>query len=91
MSRIAADIIKDERTGPYFQVRITIDPGEIERLKGRRLVPGMPVETFIQASERSMLSYLLKPLAGRDQLAVWKVQKVIAESECLIERTGRRE
>ncbi len=25
----------------------------------------MPVETFIQASERSMLSYLLKPLADQ--------------------------
>lgn len=56
MSRIAADIIQDERTGPYFQVRVTIDPGEAERLKGRGLVPGMPVEPFFQTQDRSMLS-----------------------------------
>ena len=65
VSRIAADIIKDERAGPYYLVRIVLDPGEIERLQGRRLVPGMPVETFIQAAERSMLSYLLKPLVDQ--------------------------
>jgi membrane fusion protein, type I secretion system len=30
-----------------------------------RLVPGMPVECFIQTGERTVISYLLKPL--RDQ------------------------
>ncbi len=30
-----------------------------------RLLPGMPVEVFIPTSERSLLSYLMKPLADQ--------------------------
>ena len=40
--------------------------GEIARLGGLKLVPGMPVEAFIQTGERTVLSYLMKPLT--DQL-----------------------
>jgi HlyD family secretion protein len=43
-------------------VRITMPPEEIVRLKGRKLVPGMPVETFVQTGERTVMSYLVKPL-----------------------------
>jgi hypothetical protein len=31
-----------------------------------KLVPGMPVDTFLETSERTVLSYLVKPL--RDQI-----------------------
>jgi HlyD family secretion protein len=43
-------------------VRIALEGDQIQRLKGLRLVPGMPVEAFIKTAERTMLSYLLKPL-----------------------------
>jgi HlyD family secretion protein len=39
----------------------------VARLKDIRIVPGMPVEAFIQTHERTPLQYLLKPL--RDQVA----------------------
>jgi HlyD family secretion protein len=39
---------------------------EIKRLGDVKLTPGMPVEAFIETGERTMLSYLVKPL--RDQL-----------------------
>ena len=35
---------------------------ELARLGGLRLVPGMPVEAFIQTGHRSALSYLVKPI-----------------------------
>jgi len=35
---------------------------EIDRLGAVRLTPGMPVEAFIQTGQRTMLSYLVKPL-----------------------------
>ena len=42
-----------------------------ERLGTARLVPGMPVETFMQLGNRSVLSYLTKPLT--DQIAkAWR-------------------
>ena len=47
--------------------RITLPAAEVARLKDIRLVPGMPVEAFIQTHERTPLQYLLKPL--RDQVA----------------------
>jgi HlyD family secretion protein len=41
-------------------------PEEVARLGDIRIVPGMPVEAFVQTGERTMLSYFAKPLS--DQL-----------------------
>ncbi len=41
-------------------------PSETVAKNGLKLVPGMPVEAFIQTERRSMLSFITKPLA--DQL-----------------------
>jgi HlyD family secretion protein len=67
VSTISADVSSDQRTGQsFFTIRISIRPDELLRLRNSRLVPGMPVECFIQTGERTVVSYLLKPL--RDQL-----------------------
>jgi HlyD family secretion protein len=65
VSRIAADTTKDDKGAAYYLVRIALDPGQIERLGTRRLIAGMPVEAFIRTTERSMLSYMLKPLTDQ--------------------------
>lgn len=63
---VAADASKDERTGAsYFSGRLTIDPGELEKLGELKLMPGMPVEVFVSTGERTALSYLLKPVADQ--------------------------
>jgi len=65
--RIAADTNTDQRTGQsFYLVRIAMTADEIKRLGDVKLTPGMPVEAFIQTGERTMLSYLVKPL--HDQL-----------------------
>lgn len=65
---IAADLITNPQTGEaWYTVRIHIASQELSRLGALSLVPGMPVEAFIQTGERTALSYLLKPLA--DQVA----------------------
>jgi HlyD family secretion protein len=67
VARVAADTNADQRTGQtYYVVRIAMTPDEIARLGNVRLTPGMPVEAFIQTGQRTMLSYLIKPL--HDQL-----------------------
>jgi HlyD family secretion protein len=67
VARVAADTSTDQRTGQtYYLVRIAMTPEEIARLGTMRLTPGMPVEAFIQTGQRTMLSYLIKPL--HDQL-----------------------
>ena len=35
---------------------------EVAKLGEVRIVPGMPVEAFIQTGDRTMISYLAKPL-----------------------------
>lgn len=66
VSRISADVSQEQRTGAaFYTIRVKIPESELERLKGLRLVPGMPVESFIQTGERTVLSYLLKPLSDQ--------------------------
>lgn len=60
---VAADLTKDTQTGlSYYVARLEIPDSEIPRLEGQKLVPGMPVEVMIQTTERSALSYFVKPL-----------------------------
>jgi HlyD family secretion protein len=67
VSFISADITQDQRTGTsYYVARITLEPSEVARLGDVKLIPGMPVIAFIKTSERTMLSYLTRPL--RDQI-----------------------
>ncbi|CCW18446.1 Type I secretion membrane fusion protein, HlyD [Sphingobium indicum BiD32] len=64
---VSGDRRTDERNGmPYYVARVQVTRDELKKLGGLKLKPGMPVETFIKTGERSMLSYLVKPL--RDQL-----------------------
>jgi HlyD family secretion protein len=66
ISWIAADQTEDQKTGKtYYTVRIAVPEKEVARLHGLRIIPGMPVEAFIQTESRTMLSYLLKPLADQ--------------------------
>ncbi len=72
VSRVSADVTQDQKTGAaYYTARIKLSAGEAERLGGLRLVPGMPVEAYMQIGDRSVLSYLVKPLT--DQIAkAWR-------------------
>lgn len=67
ISRISPDTTIDQRTGQsYYTVRVSLPPEEVARLGDVRLMPGMPVEAFVQTGERTMISYLAKPFS--DQL-----------------------
>jgi membrane fusion protein, protease secretion system len=65
---VAADRTVDERTGQaHYVVRAKVTPEgmkEIEKVK-LAIRPGMPVEMFVKTGERSMMSYLFKPLLDR--------------------------
>jgi HlyD family secretion protein len=68
VTRVSADTSTDQRTGQsYYTVRILLPLQEVARLGDVKLLPGMPVEAFVQTGERTVISYLVKPL--RDQIA----------------------
>ena len=59
---VSADALTDTRNQTsFYRAEIVLDPGEIEKLEGLTLVPGMPVEAFIQTGARTPLAYLVKP------------------------------
>jgi HlyD family secretion protein len=67
VTRVSPDTTTDQRTGqPYYTIRVSMSPAEIQRLGDVKLIPGMPVEAFVQTGDRTLLSYLIKPLS--DQL-----------------------
>jgi HlyD family type I secretion membrane fusion protein len=53
----------------YFVAQIEVSDGELAKLDGKKLVPGMPVETFVQTESRTALSYLAKPFVDQIQRA----------------------
>ncbi|MGO4916446.1 HlyD family type I secretion periplasmic adaptor subunit [Pseudogemmobacter sp. W21_MBD1_M6] len=54
---------KDPGTGEhYYQAHVEISAEELAKLDNRTLLPGMPVEVFVQTEERTVVSYLAKPL-----------------------------
>lgn len=66
--RVSADTSTDQRSGAvFYTVRIAVTPDEVKRLGDVRLVPGMVAEAFIKTGDRSVASYLMRPLS--DQIA----------------------
>ncbi|MEQ9014678.1 MAG: HlyD family type I secretion periplasmic adaptor subunit [Marinovum algicola] len=62
---VSADRLVDERDGrAYFLARVAVDPAELEALGADlELVAGMPADVMILTGERTLLDYLLRPLA----------------------------
>ncbi|MEC8482971.1 MAG: HlyD family type I secretion periplasmic adaptor subunit, partial [Pseudomonadota bacterium] len=48
---------------PYYLARLKVtDQGRSDMTDDMRLIPGMPAEVMIRRGERTMFSYLMKPL-----------------------------
>ncbi|NVO58044.1 HlyD family type I secretion periplasmic adaptor subunit [Rhodobacteraceae bacterium B1Z28] len=61
---VSADTFTDEQSGfTFYRAELAPDDGQVERLNGQALLPGMPVEALIKTDERTPLSYLVKPMA----------------------------
>jgi HlyD family secretion protein len=67
VTRVSADVTTDQRSGQsYYTIRVSMPPAEVARLGEVKIIPGMPVEAFVQTGDRTMFSYLMKPFS--DQL-----------------------
>ncbi|WP_188062586.1 HlyD family type I secretion periplasmic adaptor subunit [Sphingobium sp. KCTC 72723] len=65
---VAADQTSDPQSRvSYYPVRVAIDEGDLSKYPELVLKAGMPADLFIETGQRSMISYLTKPL--RDQFA----------------------
>lgn len=50
---------------PHYLARVGITPEGMKMLAGQQLQPGMPADVVIKTGERTMLTYLLRPLTQR--------------------------
>lgn len=66
---VSADLEQDEKKehAPYFRARAELKDGEIQKLTDQRIISGLPAEMHLQTQQRTILSYLMKPLT--DQIA----------------------
>ena len=68
VTQVSADRTVDERTGAaYYKLKAKVTPEGAKVIAAKKLDirSGMPVELFIKTGERTMMSYLLKPLFDR--------------------------
>jgi len=64
---VSPDLTSDQRTGQsYYRIKVRLDAGALARAPQIALKAGMPAETFVETGDRSILSFLIKPLL--DQL-----------------------
>lgn len=67
VSNVAPDQVTDQYSGAsYYPLRVRPNEGELAELGNLMLHPGMPVEVFLKTTQRTALSYLMKPIT--DQL-----------------------
>lgn len=63
VSSISSDLLTDPATNTsYYLARVRITPQGMKTLGQRQMQPGMPTEVVIKTGERTLLTYLLRPL-----------------------------
>jgi protease secretion system membrane fusion protein len=73
VTQVSADRTLDERTGnAYYRMKARVTPAGARLIAAKRLDirSGMPVDLFVRTGERTMMSYLLKPLFDRSNTSM---------------------
>jgi protease secretion system membrane fusion protein len=71
ITQVSADRLTDEKSGqPYYKIRAEPTPAGNKMLANLAVRAGMPVEIFVKTGERTMMSYLLKPVFDRAKISM---------------------
>ncbi len=71
VTQVSADRLIDEQNGyPYYKLYAKVAPEGMKLIKDLQIRPGMPVEVFVKTGERTMMSYLFKPVFDRAATAL---------------------
>lgn len=71
VTEVSADRFVDEKTGmPYYKLQAQVTLEGKKALANLQVRPGMPVEVFVKTGERTLMSYLLKPIFDRAKTAL---------------------
>ncbi|EIM25031.1 HlyD family type I secretion periplasmic adaptor subunit [Microvirga lotononidis] len=63
VSRISADVSRDQQTGAtFYTTRIELPQDEIKKLENIHLIAGMQAEVFVEVNQRTPFEYFFKPM-----------------------------
>ena len=66
VTHVSADRLIDEKSGlPYYTIKARVTQDGLKMLTDQQIRAGMPVEIFVKTGERSLMSYLFKPILDR--------------------------
>ena len=64
LTKLSADRLLDESGDfPYYEGEIKLLEEDLHLLQGMTIIPGMPAEVLIKTGERTMMGYLMSPMA----------------------------
>lgn len=62
---LSADrLIHEENGVPYYLAQIEVSLDSLKKLRGLKLMPGMPAEVLISTGNRTLLQYILQPASN---------------------------
>lgn len=71
VSMVAANSTQDPKSGmSYYKMQLEVTPAGTKLLANNQIRPGMPAEVFVVTGERTLLSYLFKPVKDRAHSAL---------------------
>lgn len=71
VTQVSADRLTDEKSGqPFYKMKAKVAPEGMKMIAHLQVRAGMPVEVFVKTGERTMMSYLLKPVFDRAKTAL---------------------
>jgi len=69
VSFVSPDRTTVDRGNSFYRVTIELPDSELKKLGAIKLRVGMPVEAFIQTQERTLMSFLMRPLTDQAKRA----------------------
>ena len=61
---ISPAAVVDDHTGQsFYRLTLAVSAQELARLGDVEILPGLPVEAYLQTGDRSVMSYLLAPMS----------------------------
>ena len=71
VTMVAANTTQDPKSGQsYYKIQVEVTPSGKKLLADNQIRPGMPTEVFVVTGERTLLSYLFKPVIDRAHSAL---------------------
>ena len=69
--KISPDVIHNEKTGiSVYKISIKVTEEGMHKIKDHQIIAGMPADVFIRTGERTLLSYLFRPIMVRFEAAM---------------------